>query len=299
MVTPVVLASLLVTAAPDWCARAAVLDAVDSTSSVAAPQLDAALDAWSLEAGAVAERIRALTSHGAPLDVRLSLARLAARGACASATAERADAWSRAAAQLMRDDPRFSGMRAGDDVVDRLLHKAWLFLAGLLESEGMKQYAGNARAVYFALLVAATLWVGWRLVRAVRRRRPPPIEAAPQTHEVRAAQSRRAFASWRAQAARDLDAGEARAALRAGEAALLARLGELQPGAATPARTHREILMRLSRDAATVVAPAFATFDRCFFAEQPSLDGARRFLGAVDAAERALPQAIAQRGDGS
>lgn len=288
------LALWMVAAPPAWCERAqdllagapAVSAAADASGvGEALTALTALTALWPARAGAAAERIRALEDGDPSALQRLALARAAVRQACEPTRFADAAALAARARGLMDGDPRFGGQRGGDDAIDRLAHRAWLALARLLETEGMRQYAGSARVVYFVLLLGAVVLVAWRIARASRRQRAAAAPAAATALEAR---RRRGFASWRARAQAALAAGDARAALGAGQAALLARLGELDDVAVTPARTHREILARLPHALSAIVTRPLHAFDRAWFGGGASLEAARLFLDDVDVAEGQL-----------
>ena len=188
---------------------------------------------------------------------------------------------------LEAGDARFVGVRKGDDLIDRLKHKAKLWLAHFFESSGMRAYASSARIIYLSLLGVAVVLVAVRVVRTLLRRKRRDAETIGATSAIERKRARE-HAHWRAEAERALNAGDARGALRAGQAAILARVGELERGVVTPARTHREIVGRLSDNVAAVVRPVLAAFDAAFFAKDAGLDDAATFLRLVDDAAGAL-----------
>lgn len=283
-----VLALSFTAAPPAWCARATELAATAPDAADAPARLEEAAGLLPVEATTVLAQVRNLAGEEGTLERSFAVLRLAVDDSCAGAPSG-VDAASLAAGvrALIAADERFGGVRKGDDVIDRFLHKVWLALARLLESEGMRRYAGSARVIYFLVLLGVFSFIGARVVAALWRSRTRQDEqVAPAAAE---ALRRKAFAAWRADAAQALARGDARAALRAGQAALLARVGELVAGAVTPARTHREIVARLDARVAEVVSPALLVFDAAYFGKDAGLDDAARFLAEIDGAEARLP----------
>jgi hypothetical protein len=273
---------------PAFCARAEALAQTPPEAPGALAALEEALLLLPSTAAPVVGRARSLAGAEGSLASSFAVLRLAVEDGCAARAGDPA-ALAATADELMKGDPRFGGVREGDDFVDRLKHKLALFLARLFESEGMQQFSSSARVGFLVVLAVVAGVAAARVLVALRRDR-----AAAQTRTAAATEvtRRRAFSSWRQEAAAALAAGEARAALRAGQSALLARLGELDDESArravSPARTHREILARLDAAAAAIVAPPLRLFDACFFGKDASVDDAARFLAEVDAAERLI-----------
>lgn len=283
-----VLALSFTAAPPAWCARVTELVATAPDAPDALARLDEAVGLLPVDATTVAAQVRHLAGEEGTLERSFAVLRLAVDDSCAGALPSSVDAASLSSAvrALIAADERFGGVRKGDDVIDRFLHKVWLALARLLESEGMRQYAGSARVVYFLVLLGVFSFIGVRVVSALGKSRVRHDEQVAVTAEVL---RRKAFAAWRADAAQALARGDARAALRAGQAALLARIGELAAGAVTPARTHREIVARLDAGVAEAVSPALLSFDAAYFGKEAALDDAARFLAEIDGAEARLP----------
>lgn len=206
---------------------------------------------------------------------------------CAAPRSDAAPERARAeVAALLADDERFHGTREKPDAIDALL--VWLSkkLEELLESEGMRLYAETSRFLFLSLLGLALLVIAVRLWRARARER-----AAPSSARVDLAVERervRAFAEWRREADARLAEGDLRGALRAGQMALLARLGEVDRDAVTPARTNREILLHLEEAPRSVAAGPLSAFDRAFFGGRADASAVTRFLVEVDGAARAL-----------
>ncbi len=270
-------------AAP-WCARAEALAAEGADDM---HKLDEVLALLPADAAPVTARARELAGDEGSLGRSWEVVGGALRDGCAPRPREGDPAAE--VAGIMARDPRFGGVRTGDDLIDRIEHRVQAWLASLFESAGLRAYATSARLVYLSLLAVVVLLVAVRLARNFRRTKK--ARAAARTAAAVIRERTRAFAAWREQAQRALDGGDARGALRAGEAALLARVGELDARAVTPARTHREILRRLRADVADTVRPALASFDAMFFGKPAALDDAFAFLRSVDDAARRLAAA--------
>lgn len=273
---------------PAFCARLLELVGQGTEDTASSTALDEALALLPMSSGPIAAQVRGLASQEEGRSSAWRALSLAAADSCQPLAHVDAPVAAADAARIMAADRRFGGVREGDDVLDRLLHKLWLALAGMLESDGMRRYAEGARTLYFALTAVVVLVVALRIARALRAQRttPQPADDAAAVEGRR----RRAFEAWRKEADGALAAGDARSALRAGQAALLARLGEIDDAAVTPARTHREIAARLEDALASVVLAPLRSFDVSYFGKAASLDDASRFLAEVDDAERRLPR---------
>jgi hypothetical protein len=273
-------------AAPAWCARAQQL-----TPDATFEQLASALPK---DASPVVARARELAGEQDGPERARDVLRFAIIDACVESGDARSPEQLAVHAAALMNDPRFAGVRKGDGALDRVLHKIWLEIVALLESEGMRQYAGSARVIYLSVLALAAMLLAFVVVRALARQRRAD-SGSEASHGVIEAARQQAYAALRSEAQRLLAAGDARAALRAGDAALLARIGEIDDararGALSPARTHREIASKLPAAIGDIVRAPFASFDTLFFG-RPSLaaDDARAFLIEVDAAERRLVQ---------
>ena len=262
-----------------WCTRAhqLMVDA-PSTGPTALARFDEASAALLEPGSPVAARARAVVGAEGDFGAAFSVLAAVVDEACAPRSDADAAAVSAQVRELIAQDARFAGVRRGDDVLDRLRHKLFLWLSQLFESEGMQRFAGSTRTIFFAALAAAALALAVRVARRLRRRSaasassPSPVEAARAE----------AFATLRSQAAACLAQGDARGALLAGARALLVRVGERDPRAVRAARTHREILAGLARPVATAVAPALGAFERALFANAGTVDDATRFLALVD-----------------
>jgi hypothetical protein len=189
---------------------------------------------------------------------------------------------------LMDADERFAGERKEPDAVDRLKERIAEWLEELLESQLMRRYAGASRAVYLSVLALFLLFVGVRLWRARARERGALRARGEQARVER--RRKRAFAAWRAQADERLADGELREALRAGQLALLARLGEVREGAVSPARTQREIARALDDKLRAAVEPPLQTFERAFYGGHAEREVVTAFLADVDAAAARIEQ---------
>ncbi len=195
---------------------------------------------------------------------------------------------------LVASDPRFGGLRVDRTLSDRLLEKVWAFVEMLLESESMQRFSEHTRTLYLALLAAACAFVAFRIWRR------HPLAVAGVVDDASAVVERRrreAFSALRdaAIAARAADPRTAALLLRR---ALLSRVGEIDDGAASPAKTSREVLLRLPKAVAELVAPALSTFDRAFFADavdDDALDGLINDVDRADAGLAALGPGAARR----
>lgn len=288
MIAAVALAALLpasVAGAPVWC---------EGALSAAGPAADTADDsaAFSALAAALPRDAPVLGSARTLANTDVAAAAVLLHFAVADACARTAGA---SAAELsartdaLLQDARFTGVRKGDGTIDQILHKVWLAIVSLLESQGMQQYAGNARVIYLSLLAGVAVFLAALVGRKLLRQRRADKSLAKDNNVVIESERAQAFAMLRERAAAALGAGDARAALRAGEQALLARVGELDAAqvrqAITPARTHKEMLARLPAAVADVVRAPFASFDALFFGRPSlSLPEARAYLCDVDAA---------------
>lgn len=293
MIAVVVLAALT-SSTPPWCARAL---SADSARAPSAPAASAAFDALALalpKDAPVLARARDLARED--VVAATSMLRFAIDDACAPIPMPSAQELAARTGEIMKD-ARFTGVRKGDGAFDRFVHKIWLAIVSLLESQGMQQYAGSARVIFLSVLAVVASLLSLLVGRALLRQRRAdvaqrvgdrPAELGMEAHR------QRAYAALRADATRLLAAGQARAALRAGDAALLARVGALDDArasaAVTPARTHREIVAKLPGPIADVVRPPFVSFDALFFGRSSlAIEDARVFLAEVDAAEQRLP----------
>jgi hypothetical protein len=285
----------------DWCTTAMLLaTAPPAAAGAEEAAFDALVTAMPRDAAPVVARARELAGEEG-LERSMAVLSFAVVDACATGAVAAHDVAAAQAAALM-NDPRFSGIRKGDGTFDRLMHKAYLWFIALFESEAMQKYAGGSRVVFLSLIAVGAIAL---TVMTLRKRRRE-IEAAGGAHGdvvKREAERQEAYATLRAHADALLAQGDPRASMRAADAALLARVGELDRRAGiakgderivTVARTHREIAARLPAHVSAVVRPPFATFDALFFGKpQLVVDDARAFLTAVDEAERALTTALA------
>jgi hypothetical protein len=271
--------------APDWCAPAkAGLAALAGVDLDAGPGHGDALDAL-LAALPLSIDVRARGDQGRT--GRRSAAVDAAATAVGFACPEVAPVAvgdPRAEARALLADPRFTGSRAEEDGLDRLLDRLWRALEALLESEGMQGFANNTRTFYLTGLLVLVAVVGVRLARNARRARTLRAEAPGARVE---RERVRAFAALRAEAHAALGA-DPRRALLLGRAALLARVGEVDPDAVRPSRTSAEVTAALDPARAACVAPVLQRFDALFFGGAPDEPGARALLAAIDAAVAAL-----------
>lgn len=290
-----------------WCNTALPLaSAPEPAAGTESDAFDAMALALPREATPVVARARELAGEEG-LARSVSVLRHAIFDACLTGIAgdENAPAVdaAQAAAQAaaLMNDPRFAGVRKGDGAIDRLLHQVYMFFISLIESEGMQKYAGGSRVVFLSLIALGAIAL---TISTLRRRRLESQQASASSSEGGAraeAQRKEAYAELRAQADALLARGDARASLRVADAALLARVGELderthahagakaRERAVTEARTHREIIARLPQGVGDVVREPFAQFDALFFGrERIAVDDARAFLASVDAAEARL-----------
>ena len=278
-----VLATALVAAAPvddAWCARAErVLAAVPAAGAEVAARFDETTALFEPTSPVVA-RARALVGPDDDYLAAFAVLATAAGESCGPVVEDDA---ARTAA-LLKDavgaDPRFAGVRRGDDLFDRLRHKVFMWLASLLETEGMQRFAGSTRTVFFTALAVVALVLAVRVMRRMRKRG----RARASTLLTVDAARREAFAALRAVAGERLRVGDARGALLTGARALLVRVGERDERATRAAFTHREILATLAPAVTTVVTPALVAFERALFAGEATLDDATGFLALVDEA---------------
>lgn len=264
-----------------WCVRArALLDDAPTSGDAALARFDQAAAELFAPSPAVVARARAVIDEEADFTQAFAVLSTVAAEACAAHIAVDAPASAAQVSELLASDPRFAGVRRGDDLLDRLRHRFFLWLSQLLETEGMQRFAGGTRTVFFVALAAVALFLSVRVALRLRRRDAEPDASAARIEAARA----QAFAMLRAQAAASLARQDARGALLAGERALLARVGEHDARAVRPARTHREIVAELAPPIAQAVAPALGAFDVALFAKDATVDEAARFLGMVDEA---------------
>lgn len=261
-----------------WCARAEQL-IVDAP--VTGPTALARFD----ESGALFEpgspvtaRARAVVGADGDFGAALSVLAAAAAEACAPTSDVDGAAAAASVRELIARDARFAGVRRGDDLLDRLRHKLFLWLTQLFETEGMQRFAGGTRTLFFAALVVVALVVALRVALRLRRRAATPASPSSSVEAARA----EAFSALRADAEERLRRQDARGALMVGARALLVRVGEQDARAARAARTHREVLAGLAPPVASAVAPALGAFERALFAEEATVAQAGRFLALVD-----------------
>jgi hypothetical protein len=278
-----VLAAAPAQGTPTWCAalqaKAEVLRGTDATlAQVLAltedlpPEADGLVEAVRTHAVRTGEPRRALGS----LFVGL-------KDGCAA----RPDAAAlRAEADGVLKANGIDAVRQGEAITEFLMRKIGGWIMALLESDGMTKYAEIARTLFLGILALVVAFVAWRLAR---NRARTSAKAAEARERARIERERvRAFAEWRAEADVCLEAGDARGAWRAAQMALLARVGEVEPGAVRPARTGREILASLDDERREVCDAPLATFERTFFSGHADAEGARGFLRDVDKAADAL-----------
>jgi hypothetical protein len=270
---------------------AALAEPVEVEDSARVAQLERAIGALPHDAQPIAGQLRSLLGKEGGLKETSDALAAVLRDGCAPLSAH-AGAPGAEVAALVARDPRFGGIRVGDDVIDRLLDRMWRWFSGFLESEGMRRYAGSARVVYLAALGGGVLFVLSRLVRAWRRSERV-AEAARQDARARVDIARkRAAEELLTDAERELARDPHRAAALT-VAALLARVGEHVPGAVTPARTSREVLARLDSKRAQVIAPPLQLFDVVYFARPTLETDARALFAEATRAQQAL-DALAQ-----
>jgi len=192
-----------------------------------------------------------------------------------------------ALAATVLKDPAFHGERANPDLIDQWIAAAQAWLLSLFESKGMQQYAGISRVLYLGVLAALAAYLAVRLLRERRRRVSREDATSPHAHvELR---RKEAAGELLDAAAAALVRGAHREAMRLCERALLVRVGEKDPGAVTPARTHREILDALDEHTRAVVRGPLARFERTFYGGRDDvtaatglLDDARQAMGRLE-----------------
>jgi hypothetical protein len=185
---------------------------------------------------------------------------------------------------LLASDARFGGLRVDRTLSDRALEKLFAFLEALLESESMQRFSEHTRTVYLALLAAVVSFVAFRIWRRHPARGGP---GATDDDGVVERRRREAFGALREAAIARIDSDPRGAALLL-RRALLSRVGEIDDGASSPAKTSSEIVARLPSSFSDAVAPALRTFDSAFFGGALSADVARALLADVDHADAAL-----------
>lgn len=290
----VVVVLLALAAAPGaddaWCARArGGIVGAPATGEAALTRFEAVVGELFPTGSPVVARARAVIGDEGDFGAAFAVLATAADEACAPLDAADATAAAARVKDLVASDPRFAGVRRGDDWLDRLRHRFFLWLGRLFESEGMQRFAGSTRVIFFVGLGAVALALAVRVVRRLRRREPDTLAAQAHLEAARA----EAFAVLRAQAGACLSRADARGALLAGERALRARIGEREGHAVRAARTHREILAELTPPLAQAVAPALRAFDLALFSRDATVDDAAGFLKLVDDAEAGVRAARA------
>lgn len=226
----------------------------------------------------------ATTDDGAEAWLGLdALARLSCARALVSSDA------ARARVSDILKDPAFYGEREAPDLIDKLLARLQAWFLSFLESEGMRQYAGVSRVVYLSGLALALLYLVYRTLRERRRRVARERAAEDGVHVERA--RRQASAELLSLANDALAREEPRVSMRLAHLALLARLGETEASALSPARTNREILRELEPALRDTVRPSLVDFDATFYAGHADLGAARRFVDGVGATLRRLGEA--------
>ena len=265
-----------------WCERAREqIGGAPAQGEAALTRFEAVAGELFPAGAPVVARARAIIGDEGDFGAAFTVLATAADEACAPQSAADATASAARVKALVASDPRFAGVRRGDDWLDRLRHRVFLWLGRLFESEGMQRFAGGTRVIFFVGLGAVAVALAVRVVRRLRRRHPEPGADEARLEAARA----EAFAAMRAQAAASLKRGDARGALLAGERALRARIGEQERDAVRAARTHRELLTALTPPLARVVAPALRAFDLALFSRNATVEDAAGFLKLVDDAE--------------
>lgn len=279
-------------AAPAWCDEArALLEAAPSSGDEAWPRYLAVAEKLPREADAVLEDARRRAGEAGGMQGAFLALSLALDDGCRELPVATAGAGAAAQVQdILARDERFRGARAERSVVDEWMARLASWLEQVFESQLMRSYAGASRAVY---LTGLALFVAFVAVRLWRARVKGRGERATTERAAQIERERRlAFAEHRREADLLLDEGDLRGALRAGQLALLARIGEVDERAVTPARTNREVLRRLEEPRRLVVEPPLARFEQAFYGgEELAPAFVVGFLAEVDRAARALGDA--------
>lgn len=273
--------------APAWCDEAKrLLLTAPAEGDEAWPRYLAVAARLPREADAVLEDARRRAGESGTLAGTLRALEVALADGC-RAPPRASDTAASEVRALLEADERFRGEREERDLIDEWKARFVAWLEEVFESEFMRRYAGASRAVYLSALALFVLFASVRLWRARAKGRAVTIDAAEGARIER--ERRRAFGEWRQEAAVCLEEGDLRGALRCGQLALLARIGEVDERAVTPARTNREVLFRLDEKRREIVAPALTSFETSFYGGAPLDDGfVTSFLHVVDGAAEAL-----------
>lgn len=273
------LASSPESAGPAWCqSMQAALDELDTSTPKARDRLRVLADRLPerFQQAMFSAKIH-LAEEGEP-ERAAAVLRMAAADGCRGKGPAPDEA--RAEVEAILAEGGFDRARAEPDIIDVWLERLQTWLFELLESEGMQRYAEGSRFVYLTGLVLTALWITRRLILAGRRRRELAAEVPEDVVErERLRGARDLLADARAALADD-----PRRAVLLGFLALLARVGEHEPGAVAPALTNREILSQLPSAWTDVCRPLFARYERAVYKDALAEGDAQPFLDAVGAA---------------
>lgn len=274
---------------PAWCAEAvALLEDAPTSGDEAWPRYLAIAAHLPREADPILEEARQRAGAGGSLEDTLALLSLAVDDGCRRAARVEGPSASAQVQAILARDERFTGERAERSLMDEWLARFAAWLTSVFESQLMQSYAGASRAVYLTGLALFVAFLSLRLWRA-RAKRLSSASSEAERGAVIERERHLAFLDHRREADLRLEEGDLRGALRAGQLALLARIGEVDERALTPARTNREVLRSLDEQRRAVVAPPLSRFERAFYGGEALDDGfVRSFLDTIDAAARAL-----------
>lgn len=274
---------------PAWCEEvAAFLEGAPATGDEAWPRYLAIASRLPAQAEPLLEEARRRAGTGGSLDETLRLLALALDDGCRTPALVTGPSAAEQVRDILARDERFEGKRPERSLADEWRARFAAWLTELFESELMRTYAGASRAIYLTALALFVAFVSLRLWRARVKERSSSSNAAEQGALLER-ERQLAFAEHRREAELCLEDGDLRGALRAGQLALLARIGEVDARALTPARTNREVLRSLDESRRAIVAPPLARFERAFYGGAAlDVDFVRAFLSSIDAAARAL-----------
>lgn len=275
--------------ADDGCAPAhQALRALSTDDADAYPKYLEAIEHLPDDAAPLRARARARAGVDGDMSSAIQMMQVALADGCRQVSSTKTDplALREELAQIQSDPALFAGRRAAPDLIDRVSEWLGRWLRTLLESTAMQKYAEVSRGLFLGVFLLIVIAMSWRLWRERIARQPTDTAVATSLQIER--ERVRHFRAWRDEAEGHLQAGRLRAALLSGERALLARLGEMDRDAVTPARTHREILLACSPGRANALAGPFQLFDVLVFGDRATPEEVTRFLNSVDASEKAL-----------
>ena len=167
------------------------------------------------------------------------------------------------------------------DVLDRLSRWFYEWISELFDDVGVQKYATNISRVFFVgvffLVIAFLAYKLWTRRRVRVETQKKKLEQSVRVRRLR-------YDEWMQKAEASLGRGDARAALRQAQMALLVRLGESTTALRLDTRTPDEIIEALPKDVAHFARPLLLEFRDAFFAERETLAFAKNWVSRVQSA---------------